>query len=338
MDNSTTLLDQILYHTQRPWLEENLLDIKFAPKLSEIQEIVPEFPMHYKIEFQRPFDSKTKYYQRLIQNSVVKDVSDILSHMREHDDESITYYLLNDLLDKKLTTRLKYVGELLHDKDYSLTYLGRNYIPSVEEKPHQTNTFIMQLLKLAYMQVYLEIQEEYKKFRNDILIPEDFYLQLLHEPIPEKIPLAKSIIINTEPVVEKKSFNTPKKEASEGLSFTYKKFAQSPQNINNLWNNFKLNKWIPEDTSLATFRKLFSGKKIENPVRWLGNISELFYFVKLIYTVFELVERVGQRNWEITCNCFIDANGEKFDRSIFRNQKIPQTTKHKIEKAVDLLK
>lgn len=83
---------------------------------------------------------------------------------------------------------------------------------------------------------------------------------------------------------------------------------------------------------------MFSGKEITTPIRWIGNRSELFYFIKLIYSDFELVERVGQRNWEITCHCFVQKNGDVFDRTKFKDTKPPKLTKIKIERAVELLK
>lgn len=338
MNNSTTLLDQILYHSQRPWLEENLLDIKFSPKLSEIQEIVPEFPMHYKIEFQRPFDFKTKYYQRLIQNAVVKDVSNILVHIRENDDESITYYLLNDLLDKKLTTRLKYIGELLQDKDYSLTYLGRNYIPSVEEKPHQANTFIMQLLKLAYMQVYLEIQEEYKKFRNDILIPEDFYSQYLSEQIPQQLPLTKLQVLEVEVLPTSIEAKTESAVKIPNQSFTYLQYDKGAEKLADVHDKLVSKGFIDSKTTLPMFKRIFSGKTVSTPVKWTGNRSELFFFINLLYQKYRLLADLKQKQWEVAGNCFVNSEGLPFDMQKIRLLKKPAKTATDLEYIVAVLK
>jgi hypothetical protein len=71
---------------------------------------------------------------------------------------------------------------------------------------------------------------------------------------------------------------------------------------------------------------------------WTGTISELFYFIKLIHNDLQLVENLKQKQWEVTCQCFVDAEGNLFDRSKFRSQKKPKLTAAKIEKSVSNLK
>jgi hypothetical protein len=337
MSISTKVLDEILHKKLRPWLDSNLQDVKYAPKLSEVKEVLPAYPYRFEINFLRPFDNKTKFYSRVINNAVAEDVSNIISLIKssDHDDEIL--YWLNDTLDKKLKSRIQEIGDVLKEKDYSPIYLKKSFVPSQDDKPHQANTYIMQLLKLAYMQVYLEIQEEFKNFRNDILIPEDFYLQLLNEEAPDKIPISKVVVIEVEPEIKKTSQKRTVKDSIPVHSFTYKKIEDQREQLTDLWNNLKLNNFISEDTTLANFRKVFSGREISTPVRWIGNISELFYFVKLFYTVHQLVENEGQKNWEITCNCFVDESGNPFNRTQFRNLKAPKRTGSKIEKAVKLL-
>ena len=62
----------------------------------------------------------------------------------------------------------------------------------------------MQLLKLAYIQLYLEVQEAFKDWVDDEFIVEDFYTQLLNEPIPEKPPIRKLQVIEVAPEPVKK--------------------------------------------------------------------------------------------------------------------------------------
>lgn len=234
MSNSTKVLDEILHKKLRPWLDSNLQDVKYAPKLSEVKEVLPAYPYRFEINFLRPFDNKTKFYSRVVNNAVAEDVSNIISLIKssDHDDEIL--YWLNDTLDKKLKSRIQEIGDVLKEKDYSPIYLKKSFVPSQDDKPHQANTYIMQLLKLAYMQVYLEIQEEFKNFRNDILIPEDFYLQLLNEEAPDKIPISKVVVIEVEPEIKK---TAQKRTATDSIpvnTFTYKKINTNPENINYL--------------------------------------------------------------------------------------------------------
>ena len=108
--------------------------------------------------------------------------------------------------------------------------------------------------------------------------------------------------------------------------------------LTDLWDSLKLNNFISTDTPLPTFKKIFSGTEINNPVKWKGKISELYYFIKLIYTDFKLVENLKQKQWQVTCICFVNENGEPFSRSQFRSLKRPNLTGDKIDKAVNLLK
>ena len=84
-------------------------------------------------------------------------------------------------------------------------------------------------------------------------------------------------------------------------------------------------------------QKIFSGTEINTPVKWTGNISELYYF-KSIHNDWKLVEDTKQKQWQLTCICFVDENGEPFDRTKFRSLKRPNLTGDKIDKAVNLLK
>ena len=58
----------------------NLQDVKYAPKLSEVKEVLPAYPYRFEINFLRPFDNKTKFYSRVINNAVAEDVSNIISN------------------------------------------------------------------------------------------------------------------------------------------------------------------------------------------------------------------------------------------------------------------
>src|SRR5690606_32725584 len=134
----------------------------------------------------------------------------------------------------------------------------------------------------------------------DELIVEDFYTQLLLEPIPEKLPIQKIQILEIEP----ESVTKPKIQKEENSiqfnSFFYKQYNKNPEKLVDLWDSLKLNNFISTDTPLPTFKKIFSGTEINNPVKWKGKISELYYFIKLIYTDFKLVENLKQKQWQVT--------------------------------------
>lgn len=338
MSNQKNTLDKILDFELRPWLPQNSMDDVFASKFRSLKEYSSQQPLQFKIEFFRPFDNKTKYYSRLILNTVKSDFDELYHKIDEDRNENLIRYYLNDTLNKRLKTRLKDLGELLKEKDYVLTYINPKNTFHQLDQAHKTNTFIMQLLKLAYMQLYLEVQEAFKDWVNDDLIVEDFYTQLLNEPIPEKLLIRKLQVIEVAPEPTKKPKPKTTDKPTPFNSFTYKQYNTSPYKLGDLWDSLKLNNFISADTPLATFNKVFSGSEINTPVTWTGNISELFYFVKRIHKDLQLVEDLKQKQWQVTCNCFVDENGETFDRSKFRSLKRPNLTGDKIDNIVNLLK
>ncbi|MBN1185683.1 MAG: hypothetical protein JXB49_25605 [Bacteroidales bacterium] len=215
MNNNPVLFDKILYDKLRPWLKTNNPDEKFTSKLSDIKTVVADYQSFYQMEFYRPFNNKTKYYNKLIINEMFNYSNQIISLINEDKNVKLRKYWLNDTLTKKLATRLKDIGKLIQDKDYSLSYINPHKTSYNIDAEHKTETYIIQLLKLALIKSYLEIQQPFKNLIPDnFMIEEDFYTQFLFEPIPDVkfIKEVPELLI----VEEKEEIFQPKK-----LSFGY---------------------------------------------------------------------------------------------------------------------
>lgn len=104
-----------------------------------------------------------------------------------------------------------------------------------------------------------------------------------------------------------------------------------------LRNQLIKHRFIAEDTGESNFIRIFSGKNISNPVVWTGKISELYYLIKLIYTQKKYVVDLKQKQWEVTCMCFVNDGEISFDRHKFKNQKRPSLTGDLLEKIVKVL-
>jgi len=251
MSKQNNTLDKILDYELRPWLAQNSMDDEFASKFRSLKEYTPQQPLQFEIEFFRPFDNKTKYYSKLILNTVKSDFDALYQTIDEDRNENLIRYYLNDTLNKRLKTRLKDLGELLKKKDYALTYINPKNTSHQLDQTHKANTYIMQLLKLAYMQLYLEVQEAFKDWVDDEFIVEDFYTQLLNEPIPEQLHIKKLQVIEVtpEPVRKPKPKTTDKPIPFN--SFTYKQYNTSPDKLGDL----------------AVFRLRSSANKIAKPLQ-----------------------------------------------------------------------
>ncbi|WP_339662316.1 hypothetical protein [Croceibacter atlanticus] len=130
----------------------------------------------------------------------------------------------------------------------------------------------------------------------------------------------------------------PKAKAkSKHQSFTYINNLTGQTQLTDLMNALKRKKLIENSTDLKDFRKAFSGEAIDKPITWTGNISELSYFIKQLHNELKLVENLKQQQWAVTTNCFIQVNGKPFERSKFRGQKVPSTSKN-IDSTLNTLK
>lgn len=337
--NQLKILDEILYKGQQPWLAENNPDEKYAAMLSEIKVTEPDLNLKYVVDFPRPFNNKTKYYQRIIFREMNTYCNLVINQISDNNDIRVKKYWLNDTLDKKLKTRLKEIGRLIKERHLDFIYIDSSKIAFDQDTNHKTDVYIVQLLKICLMKMYLEIQNKFLNLRVDVLLVEDFYTQLLFEPVPSSSFLKETTpIISIEPestiVVEP----TITVDVRSIKSFSYKKLPTNPENLTDLCNSLIKGKFIAADTSGTNFKKVFSGKEITQPVVWAGNPSEFYYFIHLIYFKYKLVDDLKQKHWKVACHCFIQADESSFDSSKLRLLKKPQLSADVIEKAVELLK
>jgi hypothetical protein len=334
MSNEITSLDEILYRGERPWLEHNSNDAKFASLHPELKLEVPDFLFKYEIQFERPFDHKTKYYYKYILNETRKHYQRIHTLISDDDNPKVIKYWLNDTLNKKLKTKLRDIGRLIKRKDFSLTYIDPRKLAH-NDQSHRSNTFVIQLLKTSLIHLYLEIQDAFPDYIEDKLITEDFFVQLLDEPIPDKTYIKKVTtieVINTT----KKLAESKKKEPV--FSFTYKQFNKSQTKLSDLFNGMKKNSLIAKDTSITNFKKVFSGNEIATPITWTGNASELYYFIKLLHNDYKLISNLNQQQWKVTCKCFVSSENGTFNPDKLKSLKKPKATAKHIETLASLLK
>lgn len=337
--NKLQILDDILYKGLQPWLPENNPDEKYAAMLSEIKVIESDLNLKYVVDFPRPFNNKTKYYQRVIFREMNTYCNLVINQIADNNDIRVKKYWLNDTLDKKLKTRLKEIGKLIKERQLDFIYIDSSKITFEKDTGHKTDTYIIQLLKICLMKIYLEIQNKFMNLREEVMLIDDFYTQFLFEPVP-----SNSHIKETPPILsiesEKPTIVTPFIPAPSisYLSFTYKKTVTNPENLNDLCDSLKKHNFIAANTSVTNFKKIFSGKEITQPVEWIGNSSEFYYFIHLIYTKNKLVDDLKQKQWKIACQCFVQSDGRSFDPSKLRALKKPQLTAKLLDQAVSLIK
>jgi hypothetical protein len=120
------------------------------------------------------------------------------------------------------------------------------------------------------------------------------------------------------------------------LSFEYVNYLNNVDALGDLYNATKKAGLIGKSTSLANFKRVFSGREVHTPIEWTGTVEELSYFIKQLHNEKRKVKNKGKRHWEVACHCFVKPESKRFERNKLRNQKVPASAE-RIERIVDLL-
>lgn len=344
MSNTLPILDRVIYTDLSPWNPSGNTssDEAYKDALHELPTVEITHQPKYLLDFYRPFNYKTQYYAKLITGEANAYIDRIINLIEGSKTKTLKKYWLNDTLNKKLKTKIQDVGKLINTNDFALQYINPAKTIYSIDTAHKENAYIIQLTKITLIKIYLEIQRHFKPIITDdtLLTIDDFYTRLLFEPIPENYFLKEIpdpiVIEATDNTTTTKKISAPA-ATIEYNSFTYKHYNTRPDDINDLFDSLKKNNFIASDTNLNDFKKIFSGKAINRPIVWTGTVSDLYYLIKLLYSTNKSVEDLKQHQWEVTCKCFIDANGQTYDRQKFKDYKAPKSTKQKLEQIAALL-
>ena len=152
-------LDKVLYGELQPWLQDNVPDESYTPKISSIRLQENAVQLKYELSFPRPFNSKTKYYRRLIENAIEATVQNSISLMKEDEDEEILLCYTDEFLYKNLKTKLLDISENILD-------LGSTGIDILVDRFEYLLSFVV-LLKYSYISILLKNHSlEYLYFSN----------------------------------------------------------------------------------------------------------------------------------------------------------------------------
>ncbi len=91
---------------------------------------------------------------------------------------------------------------------------------------------------------------------------------------------------------------------------------------------------IGSETKESDFNKAFDNQKIDNPVRWTGQTSELKYFIYLINRMDLNFEDRGDYKWRIAVKCFVKVSSRSLKKITYkdlRTYKVTPKTKQKLD-------
>ena len=162
-----------------------------------------------------------KYYYRIITNELTAYSVKLISKIERNIDDNQKRICLNNILENRLLDRIIELGTSLNTEEYISTFFL-----STDINPHQnqyiekgtiennieyyTNSYIMNLLCVCYINIFLEIQNEFSQLidNDDLLTKKDLFTQYAF--ISEGLMKC---------IVQKKD---PKKIKTYNLTFGYK--------------------------------------------------------------------------------------------------------------------
>ncbi|MDP1068891.1 hypothetical protein, partial [Klebsiella pneumoniae] len=86
----------------------------------------------------------------------------IIALIQEDPNPDLQRYWLNQALNQCLRSRLLDIGQIIREKDYTLYWVEGKRLVSDQDREHAANAYVVQALKMAYVEMYLEIQSAYK--------------------------------------------------------------------------------------------------------------------------------------------------------------------------------
>lgn len=302
----------------------------YEPSFRELGVVKEQFNSHYNIRFNVPiFSAKVKYYKRLIDNAITNKLNEHFAKQQTPDLIAFWRKKIYETTQNYLTDIRQIVEDNVLDLDD--IFNQRNY--SVTPQKNEC-TYIFHYLILSLIRYYMEFQQHYiHDLDPDKLVDIDtFFVQVLQWRTPDNVGLEKIQQIEIEQVQEVEK----RKDENEILAFTYTKLNSNPDNITYLMDSLKKSNFIATDTSITDFKHVFSGKKVDNPIRWtthFGGLLDLFRKLKKN----NLIQFDGNNMYKIVAACFVDENGDTFEENKFRNGKISKEITERITKAVNLM-
>jgi hypothetical protein len=329
-------LDRILYKDLRPWEKPELTEEHYRKRLGLLGEETTDFPFRFNFKFPRPFSQKTRYYNRLIRNQVILEVPRIIALIEEKKDDGLFHSRLSFILVQCLEPRLIKVGKLIKNFGFTPDLLDYTSPDFHRFRELAANAYVIRELGRAYAKIYLEVQEAFSESIAAKHEPEDLYALFIDEPT-EEAPILR---LSQPQAMNGKGKSGKEKSREDQVStdsFRYLYYGRYEAKLEDAWDCLVKNGLIARETPRTDFLRVFSGKVVDTPVKWLGFTCDLYYFILLLHTRKKLVRNLKKKVWEVTCKCFVRDDGSSFDHNEFPNSHLPKVNKACIESVVDLL-
>ena len=264
-----------------------------------------------------------------------------------------------------LIEKVKYLDNFLNERylEKEFTEIGFDYNGFKYDGSVNTESYVQTFVHLdgSHDDVDMEFEKfQESRFKSDLVnlkktILDDYISNYVS--LAEKIAFATSLKQNLEAKLEKfrnnkvgrryaplflefiNKFSTEHVEVidsgSKNSSFYFLDRFSHRDTLNKLFSMLTSLDLIPKETKQVDFLKLFDNKKVVNPITWLGNTSELKYFINLINRKDYGFEDKGVFKWRIAVKCFVKVSDRSMKKITFkdlRTYKITKQTKLKLDR------
>ncbi len=246
------VINSIIRFDLCPLIANNKNNDYYEPSYRQLGTITENFDANFKIEFNAPiFSSKVKYYKRLIDNTITRELNKILS--TNYDDTHIAYLRKKkaDIVNAFLIDIKDII--IKNNLDLYTIFTIHDYSQANNLNEH---TYIFHYLILSLIRFYMEFQQH---FINQI-IPDkqltinDFFVQTLQWKAPDIVG-----IVPIQKIEIPQKQETQQSIKNENYIFSFKYNGRNPsEKIQDFMSSLKRNEFIASETSIIDFKHLFS--------------------------------------------------------------------------------
>jgi hypothetical protein len=217
MNSDLVVFHKILF-IDRPWLDASVSDHKYSQLLHEtIARTFAQQPV-YTLSFPKPLTPKTKYYHTVITNEAARFLNIAHALMRLASNDNERKFHIHTLLSKKLPEKWIETAKVIASQNLCFSLIND---PSIDKK-QQENAFIIQYLKYALIQLYLEIQDTFYEYNlEQEFSPQEIsglYFNEPFEPVIVKAGDTEAAQLKSKKLHSDKNFKVIKGDFRPGLT------------------------------------------------------------------------------------------------------------------------
>jgi hypothetical protein len=208
MDNKLKLYNEILFGKLRPFRNRNIPQIKFRELTKDIKDEYYSHQPNFEVDFFSPHTDKAKYYRKLIFNEGIRYFNHIADKVDSAIGDDVKTLWIKSTLSGIIADKLSQTNAEIERLNYPISNIDPKGDHRLKETYLSEETYIYQYLNVQLIQLFLDIQENFKDyFDDDILNEDEIYLKYFHEAAPNP-----SFIKEAPKISHPSEFTAPEKE------------------------------------------------------------------------------------------------------------------------------